>query len=55
MDIKPGDYVASDDNEATMTVLRVEGGLALCQWFVDGDVDGDLREEWVAVSALTVL
>ncbi|MCJ2033666.1 hypothetical protein [Methylobacterium sp. J-068] len=55
MDIKAGDYVASDDNEATMTVVAVEGDRALCRWFVDGDVDGDEQEAWIDLKALTVL
>ena len=53
--IKAGDYVASDDNEATLTVVAVEGDRALCRWFVDGDVDGDEQEAWIDLRALTVL
>jgi hypothetical protein len=53
--IKVGDYVASDDNEATMTVVAVEGDRALCRWFVDGDVDGDEQEAWIDLARLTVL
>lgn len=55
MGIKVGDYVASDDNEATMTVLEIEGDRALCRWFVDGDVDGDLREAWLPIASLSAL
>ncbi|WP_204262972.1 hypothetical protein [Methylobacterium sp. BTF04] len=51
MDIKVGDYVASDDNEATMTVIAVEGDRALCRWFVDGDV----QEAWLPAADLAVL
>ena len=47
MEIKVGDFVASDDNEATMTVMALEGDRALCRWFVDGDVDGDEQEAWI--------
>ena len=53
--IKVGDYVASEDNEATMTVVAVEGDRALCRWFVDGDVDGDEQEAWIDLARLTVL
>ncbi|WP_200944240.1 hypothetical protein [Methylobacterium sp. Leaf399] len=55
MDIKAGDFVATDDNEATMTVYRVEGSRALCQWFVDGDVDGEQKEEWFDLDKLKQL
>jgi hypothetical protein len=55
VDIKAGDYVASEDNEATLTVVAVEGERALCRWFVDGDVDGEEQEAWIDVKALTVL
>lgn len=55
MSIKVGDYVASDDNEATLTVVAIEGDRALCRWFTDGDVDGDVQEAWIDVAALTVL
>ncbi|WP_227435480.1 hypothetical protein [Methylobacterium sp. W2] len=55
MTVKPGDYVGSDDNEATMTVVAIEGDRALCRWFVDGDVDGDEQEAWLPVASLTVL
>ena len=51
MAIKVGDYVASDDNEATMTVVALEGDRALCRWFVDGDE----QEAWIDLAALTVL
>ncbi|WP_196805497.1 hypothetical protein [Methylobacterium sp. 77] len=50
-----GDYVASDDNEATMSVIGIEGDRALCRWFVDGDVDGEERQAWLPVASLTVL
>lgn len=55
MDIKVGDYVASDDNEATLTVLAIAGERALCRWFVDGDVDGEAMEAWLPVASLTAL
>lgn len=53
--VKAGDYVACDDNEATLTVMAVAGDRALCRWFVDGDVDGDEQEAWIDLGALTVL
>ena len=53
--IKAGDFVASDDNEATLTVERIEGDLALCAWFVDGDVDGERQEAWLPLATLTLL
>ncbi|MCJ2129928.1 hypothetical protein [Methylobacterium sp. E-045] len=55
MTIKPGDYVGSDDNEATMTVVEIVGDKALCRWFVDGDVDGDEQEAWLPIASLTIL
>lgn len=55
MTIKIGDYVSSDDNEATLTVVALEGDRALCRWFVDGDVDGVEQEAWIDIAALTVL
>ncbi|GJE19208.1 hypothetical protein [Methylobacterium marchantiae] len=55
MAIKIGDYAASDDNEATMSVIEIDGDKALCRWFVDGDVDGDEQEAWLPIASLTVL
>ena len=55
MDIKVGDYVASNDNEATLTVLEIAGDRARCRWFVDGDVDGEEMEAWLPIASLTTL
>ena len=55
MSIKAGDYAASDDNEATLTVERIEGDLALCSWFADGDVEGERQEGWFPLASLTLL
>lgn len=38
-----------------MTVLAVEGDRALCRWFVDGDIDGDVQEAWLPIASLSPL
>lgn len=55
MSVKVGDYVASDDHEATMTVLKVEADRAFCEWLEDADIEGEHRQGWYAVKDLSVL
>lgn len=55
MSVKVGDYVASDDHEATMTVLQIVDDQALCQWLEDADIEGAVKDGWYDVKDLSVL